>query len=308
MLIYILKRCLLTLPVLLGIATITFILLYLVPGDVVLMNVGERASPEIISRIKKEMGLDKPLPCQYGIYLLDIIKGDLGRSRSTNQPVSQALLEKFPNTLRLAISAMIIATTSGLFIGILSAIYRGRWIDYLCMFWAALGISTPVFWFGLLLISLFSIQLGWLPASGMGEGRWTYIILPATTLGLHSVAFIARITRSSMLEVLGENYIRTARAKGLKESTVILKHALKNCLIPVITLIGLDFGSYLNGSVLTETIFGWPGLGRYAVEGIMKQDIPVVMGTVLFGAFLFVLINLIVDIIYYFLNPKIRRR
>jgi ABC-type dipeptide/oligopeptide/nickel transport system permease component len=174
------------------------------------------------------------------------------------------------------------------------------------MFFAVFGVSTPVFWFGLLLIFIFSISLGWLPASGMGNGSIQHLILPALTLGLHSVAFIARVTRSSMLEVLGENYIRTARAKGLSEQIVIIKHGLKNALIPVVTLIGLDFGSYLNGSVLTETIFGWPGLGRYAVEGILKRDIPVVMGTVLFGAFVFVIMNLIVDILYHYLNPRIR--
>lgn len=304
---YIFKRLFLTIPVLFGIATITFILLYIVPGDCVLTNVGERTSPEIIAKIKREMGLDKPIYIQYGKYLIELIQGNMGHSLSTNQSVNEALLEKFPNTLKLALAAMIIATVLGISMGILSAVYRTRWIDLVCMFFAVFGISTPVFWFGLLLIFLFSIHLGWFPASGMGEGNLLHLVLPAVTLGLHSVAFIARITRSSMLEVLGENYVRTARAKGLTERVVIFKHALKNCFIPVVTMIGLDFGSYLNGSLLTETIFAWPGLGRYAVEGIMKRDIPVVMGTVLFGAFVFVVVNLIVDILYHFLNPMIRK-
>jgi ABC-type dipeptide/oligopeptide/nickel transport system permease component len=219
--------------------------------------------------------------------------------------VSQEILKKFPNTLKLASAAMIIAIFFGMGAGILSSIKQGKFIDRLISLLAILGISTPVFWLGLLLILLFSIHLKIFPSSGM-EGI-SCIVLPAFTLGTRSIAFIARITRSSMLEVLGEDYIRTARAKGLKEEIVVLKHALKNALIPVVTMVGLDFGSYLNGSVLTETIFGWPGLGRYAVvEGIMKRDLPVVMGTVLFGATIFVLVNLIVDILYNFLDPRIK--
>lgn len=306
MLSYIIKRLLLTIPTLLGIATITFILIYVIPGDPTSGIVGERISPETLKQIRTEMGLDKPLHIQYISYLYKLTHGDLGRSLSTKQPISEAIIEKFPNTLRLAISAMFIAILLGVSIGIFAAITRGSFWDRLVMVLAVFGISTPVFWFGLFLIFIFSIKLGWLPISGMGGGNLLYLILPATTLGLRSVALIARITRTTMLETLGENYIKTARAKGLNEGMVIFKHALKNSLIPVVTLIGLDFGSYLNGSVLTETIFGWPGLGRYAVEGIMKQDIPQVMGIVLFGAFVFVIVNLIVDILYHFLNPKIR--
>lgn len=308
MIIYIIKRLLLIIPVLLGIATITFVLIYVIPADPTSGIVGERVSPETLKQIRIEMGLDEPLHIQYISYLCRVIQGDLGRSFSTNQPVSEAIIEKFPNTLKLTVSAMIIAVLFGVSIGIFAAITRGSIWDRLVMVLAVLGISTPVFWFGLLLIFIFSIKLGWFPISGMGDGSLLYLILPATTLGLRSVALIAKVTRTTMLETLGEDYIRTARAKGLKEHVVIFKHALKNCLIPIVTIIGLDFGSYLNGSVLTETVFGWPGLGRYAVEGIMKQDIPVVMGTVLFGAFVFVIVNLIVDILYHFLNPKIRVR
>jgi peptide/nickel transport system permease protein len=308
MFIYIIKRLLLTIPVLLGIATITFLLIYVIPGDPTSGIVGERVSPETLKQIRIEMGLDKPFHIQYISYLGRLIRGDLGRSLSTKQPVREAIIEKFPNTLKLTLSAMIIAVLFGVSIGIFAAITRGSIWDRLVMVLAVFGISTPVFWFGLLLIFIFSIKLGWLPISGMGDGSIFHLILPATTLGLRSVALIARITRTTMLETLGEDYIRCARAKGLKEHVVIFKHALKNSLIPIVTIIGLDFGSYLNGSVLTETVFGWPGLGRYAVEGIMKQDIPVVMGTVLFGAFVFVIVNLIVDILYHFLNPKIRVR
>lgn len=306
MLNYIIKRILLTLPVIFGIVTITFILLSLVPGDAILCVVGERVDKATMEIIKKERGLDKPTMERYVDYLYRLAHLDLGRSYSTGTRVSKTICERFPNTLRLAMAAMLVAIVVGIPLGILSAVMRGKFVDYLCTILAVLGVSTPVFWFGLLLICIFSIYLGWLPASGMGRGDIWHLIMPALTLGLHSVAFISRVTRSSMLEVLGENYIRTARAKGLRESMVILKHAMKNALIPVVTLIGLDFGSYLNGSVITETIFGWPGIGRYAVEGIMKRDAPVVMGTVLFGAVVFVLANLIVDILYHFLNPRIR--
>lgn len=308
MLIYIIKRLLLTIPVLLGIATITFILIYVIPGDPTSGIVGERVSPQTLNQIRAEMGLDKPFHIQYLSYLNRLIHGNLGRSFSTKQPVSEVIIEKFPNTLRLTIAAMFIAILFGVSMGIFAAITRGSFWERLTMVGAVFGISTPVFWFGLLLIFIFSIKLGWLPASGMGDGSILYLILPAATLGLRSVALIARITCATMIETLGEDYIRTARAKGLRESVVIFKHALKNSLIPIVTIIGLDFGSYLNGSVLTETVFGWPGLGRYAVEGIMKRDIPVVIGTVLFGAFIFVIVNLIVDILYYFLNPKIREK
>lgn len=303
---YIIKRLLLTIPVLLGIVTITFVLIYVIPGDPTSSIVGERVSPETVKQIKAEMGLDKPFHIQYISYLFRIIQGNLGRSFSTQQSISETIIEKFPNTLRLTLAAMLIAILIGISIGIFAAITRDSLWDRLIMVLAVFGISTPVFWFGLLLIFIFSINLGWLPASGMGDGNLLYLILPAATLGLRSVALIARITRTSMIEVLGEDYITTARAKGLKERVVIFKHALRNSLIPIVTIIGLDFGSYLNGSVLTETVFGWPGLGRYAVDGIMKRDIPVVIGTVLFGAFVFVIVNLIVDVLYHFLNPRIR--
>ncbi|MEW5767771.1 MAG: ABC transporter permease [bacterium] len=305
---YIARRFLATIPVLWGIVTITFVLIYVLPGDPVLGMVGERTDEAAIERLRKELGLDRPLIIQYGRYLLKIVQGDLGRSYYTHRKVSEAIVEKFPNTLYLAVSAMIVASLMGISIGLLSAVKPDSIWDRAAMVLAVLGISTPVFWFGLLLIFVFSISLGWLPPSGMGRGDPAHLILPALTLGVRSAAFIARLTRSAMLEVLRQDYIRTARAKGLSETIVIFKHGLRNAFIPVITLIGLDFGSYLNGSVLTETIFGWPGLGRYAVmEGVMKRDLPVVMGTVLFGAVVFVFINLMVDLLYHYLDPRIRK-
>lgn len=308
MLSYIIRRLLVTIPVLWGVATVTFILLSLSPGGAVLGMVGERTDEATIQRLKKEYGFDQPIIVQYGRYLLRIVQGDLGRSYYTRRKVSEVIAEKFPNTLYLAVSAMMVASLLGISIGLLSAIKPNSIWDRSAMVLAVLGISMPVFWFGLLLIVIFSITLGWFPPSGMGRGNPVYLVLPALTLGVRSAAFIARLTRSAMLEVLGEDYIRTARAKGLSETVVIFKHGLRNAFIPVITLIGLDFGSYLNGSVLTETIFGWPGLGRYMImEGVMKRDLPVVMGTVLFGAVIFVFINLVVDVLYHYLDPRIRK-
>lgn len=308
MLSYITRRVLATIPVLWGIVTITFVLVYVLPGDPVLGMVGERTDEATIERLRKELGLDRPLIIQYGRYLFKIVQGDLGRSYYTHRRVSEVIAEKFPNTLYLAVSAMVVASLMGISIGLLSAVRPDSIWDRTAMVLAVLGISTPVFWLGLLLIFVFSISLGWLPPSGMGRGDLAHLILPALTLGVRSAAFIARLTRSAMLEVLRQDYIRTARAKGLSETMVIFKHGLRNAFIPVITLIGLDFGSYLNGSVLTETVFGWPGLGRYAImEGVMKRDLPVVMGTVLFGALVFVFINLVVDLLYHYLDPRIRK-
>jgi ABC-type dipeptide/oligopeptide/nickel transport system permease component len=303
---FITKRLFLTIPVLLGIVTITFVLIHIVPGDPVLGLVGERATRREIEALRREYGFDRSIVVQYIMYLGRIVQFDFGRSLFTKRKVSDELIERFPNTLLLAFSAMVLAVSFGLIIGIISAIKRGTLLDFILMAGASFGISTPVFWLGLLLIFTFSVSLRWLPASGMGDGQISFIILPAITLSTRSIAFIARITRSSFLEVLGEDYIKAARAKGLRESVIILKHAFRNAMIPIITLIALDFGSYLNGSVLTETIFGWPGIGRYAVEGIMRRDMPVVMGTVLFGAIIFLIVNLLVDVLYHYINPKIR--
>jgi peptide/nickel transport system permease protein len=306
MALYILKRVLLFIPTLLGITLITFILMQSLPGDPVLGMAGERANPETLARIRAELGQNRPLPLQYIGYLKLLSTGELGRSLYTNRRIAEDLLQKFPNTVKLALAAMLFASLFGIGMGVFAAVKRGTNWDRIVTLLSVGGISIPVFWLGLALMLVFAFYLRWLPPSGMGNGSLLYIILPATTLGTFSLSYIARITRSSMLETLSQPYVAAARAKGLSEAEVVLKHALKNSFIPVITLIGLDLGSYLNGAVLTETIFGWDGLGRYALEGIMKRDYPVIMGVVLFGAVVFVVMNLLVDISYHFLDPRVR--
>lgn len=305
---YLLKRLLLFIPTLLGITVITFILMQALPGDPVESMAGERANPETLARIRAELGTDRPLVLQYVGYLKLIAQGELGRSYHTNRKITDDLAQKFPNTLKLALAAIIFASFGGILLGVLSASRRGTVVDRLAAVIAVGGISLPVFWLGLTLMLIFSLYLRWLPPSGMGTGQIAYLILPAVTLGTYSLAYIARITRSSMIEALSQPFIATARAKGLAEHRVVLKHALKNAFIPIVTLIGLDLGSYLNGAVLTETIFGWDGLGRYALDGILRRDYPVIMGVVLFGALVFVAMNLLVDLSYRFLDPRVRMR
>jgi ABC-type dipeptide/oligopeptide/nickel transport system permease component len=308
MALYILKRLLLFIPTLLGITLITFILMQSLPGDPALGMAGERASPETLARIRAELGQDRPLPIQYLGYLRLLMSGELGRSYYTNRKISDDLLQKFPNTARLALAAMLFASVIGIGMGVFAASKRGTNWDRVVTLLSVGGISIPVFWLGLALMLLFAFYLQWLPPSGMGNGSLINIILPAATLGTFSLSYIVRVTRSTMLETLSQPYVAAARAKGLSESNVVFKHALKNALIPVVTLIGLDLGSYLNGAVLTETIFGWDGLGRYALDGILKRDYPVIMGVVLFGAVVFVTMNLLVDISYHFLDPRVRVR
>jgi len=306
MTLYILKRLLLFIPTLLGITLITFILMQSLPGDPVTGMAGERANPETLARIRAELGQDRPLPLQYLGYLKLLAGGELGRSYYTNRKISDDLLQKFPNTVTLAVAAMFFASIIGINLGVFAAVKRGTNWDRLVTLLSVGGISIPVFWLGLALMLIFAFYLRWLPPSGMGNGSLVFVILPAITLGTFSLSYIVRITRSSMLETLSQPYVAAARAKGLSETAVVLKHALKNALIPVVTLIGLDLGSYLNGAVLTETIFGWDGLGRYALDGILKRDYPVIMGVVLFGAVIFVTMNLLVDLSYHFLDPRIR--
>lgn len=302
------RRLLLLIPTLLGITFITFLLVKSIPGDPVIGMVGERADPETMERIRKELGTERPFIYQYIGYIGLVLKGEMGRSYYTNQKVSEAIMEKFPNTLKLALGAIIIASLTGILLGVFTALKRGTFLDRLGSLIAIGGISLPVFWIGLLLMLIFGLELRILPPSGMGEGSLIYIILPATTLAIPSAAYIARITRTMMIDALSQPYIATARAKGLNNFSIIFRHALKNTLIPIVTIIGLDFGSYLNGAVLTETIFGWDGLGRYAMDGIIKRDYPVIMGAVLVGTAVFVIINLIVDISYAYLDPRVRLR
>lgn len=305
---YLFKRILLFIPTLLGITLITFVLMQALPGDPATGMAGERATAETIARIRKELGQDRSLPLQYIGYVKLLASGELGRSYYTNRKITDDLLQKFPNTLRLALAAMLFASVFGIGMGTLAAVKRGTPWDRIIAFITVGGISIPVFWLGLALMLVFSLYFRVLPPSGMGNGRLEYLILPAITLGTFSLSYIARVTRSSMLESLSQPYVAAARAKGLSETRVVLKHALKNSLIPIVTLIGLDLGSYLNGAVLTETIFGWDGLGRYALDGILKRDYPVIMGVVLFGAFVFVTMNLLVDLSYHLLDPRVRMK
>jgi ABC-type dipeptide/oligopeptide/nickel transport system permease component len=301
---YVLRRIVLLVPLLLGITLLTFTLTKALPGDPVLGMVGKRARPETIERMRKQMGGDLDVASQYMGYLRLLVRGDFGRSYYSNREVAAELAEKFPNTLALALAAMAVATPLGVLLGFVAAYREGSRLDRLVTTVSVVGISVPVFWSGLLLMLLVSFKLKLLPPSGTGSLR--FLVLPAVTLALPAVATLARVTRASVIDVLGMPYVQTARAKGLTRRKVNLAHILRNALIPIVTVIGLDFGSYLNGAVLTETIFGWDGIGRYAMEGIIMRDYPVVMGTIILGTVVFVLINLLVDILYHWLDPRVR--
>jgi peptide/nickel transport system substrate-binding protein/oligopeptide transport system substrate-binding protein len=303
---YAARRLALGVPTLIGVALIIFAILKMVPGDPALVMVGERADEATIEQIREDLGLDEPLPAQFVRYLMLIGRGELGRSYYTNRPVAQSLLEKFPNTLRLAGAAIVVSILFGMTLGIVSAIKHNSLVDRLFGVISVVGISTPVFWLALVLVLVFAYKLNWLPPSGMGNGALAYLVLPAIALGTNSAAFIARITRSSMLEAMSQPFITAVRAKGASRMAAAIKHALRNALIPVTTLIGIDMGSYLNGSVLTETIFGWDGIGRYAMTGIMKHDYPVILGTVLFGSAVFVIVNMFVDLFYAAIDPRVK--
>ncbi|HEX6575076.1 MAG TPA: ABC transporter permease [Gemmatimonadaceae bacterium] len=303
MIAFIIRRLMLSIPTLIGVMVVVFLLLYVAPGDPVQDMVGERADAETIARLRKELHLDESLPKQFALYAGGVLKGDLGNSYITQRPIIRDIKERFPKTLLLAGSAMLLASILGITIGVLSARNPGGWFDRFGLGLAYLGISFPVYWVGLILILIFAVTLRWLPPSGYGGLK--YLILPALALGSRSIAFLARVTRSSMLEVLGGDFVRTARAKGLRERVVIARHALRNALIPIITVLGLDFGYYLTGSILTETIFSWPGIGRYVVNAIARRDLPAINGTVLFLSIVFVLVNLITDLAYAKADPRV---
>jgi len=293
---FIVRRLLLAIPTLAGVLLVAFLLLYVAPGDPVQAMVGERSDSTTIAQLRKTLHLDESLMSRFAHYTGGALRGDLGTSYITRRPILSDLLDRFPKTLLLAGTAMIFASLSGILIGVLSARHPGGLFDRVVLGGAYLGVSFPVYWVGLLLILLFAVTLHWLPPSGYGGIR--HLILPAFALGTRSVAFLARVTRSAMLDVLNSDYIRTARAKGLPERIVVMRHALRNALIPVITVIGLDFGYYLTGSILTETIFSWPGIGRYVVNAISRRDLPAIQGSVLFLSVVFVLVNLLTDLAY----------
>lgn len=290
-------------PVVIGVSIIVFSIIRLLPGDPARALAGVNATPEFVQQVRDRYGLDDPLPVQYWNFVRNLLRGDLGTSTFSNRPVTIEIRERFPRTLLLASVSLVLATVVGVSAGIVSATRRNSVFDNVSMFAALIGVAAPVFWLALMLQLLFAVQLRILPATGIGGIQ--HLILPSITLGMASAALMARITRSSVLEVLRQDFITTARSKGVSERMVIYKHALKNALIPVVTVLGLQFGILLGGAVLTETVFAWPGVGRLLVDAILRRDYPVVQGTVMLLAFLFVIINLVVDIIYAFLDPRI---
>jgi len=304
MLNYLIKRLLSTIPVLIGISLLLFFMLRLLPGDPAQVLAGQMASPQEIENIRRQLGLDRPIYEQYANYLSRLVRFDLGRSARTQNPVTEEIWARLPNTLLLAVVAISLACLFGIPAGIISAVRPYSWIDYLVTTSALFGMSMPVFWLGLMLVVLFSVILKWLPAGGTGS--WQHVILPSFTLAAFVVAFIARMTRSTMLETLSQDFTTTARSKGLQERVVVIKHALKNAMIPIITVVGLQFGLLLGGAVLTETVFAWPGLGRLIVDSILARDYPVIQGTILIFGLLYIMVNLVVDLIYALVDPRIR--
>ena len=303
MLTYLLRRILIAVPTLLGVVLLVFLMVRLAPGDPAILLAGEFATPETLEAIRTRYGLDRPLPEQFALYLGALLQGDLGESARSRRPVLEELKTYFPNTVVLATAAILVALATGIPLGILAALRQGSWLDLGVMVLALLGVSMPVFWFGLLAILIFSVELGWFPVAG--KGTLAHLVLPAVTLGINATALLARMTRGTLVEVLSQDYIRTARAKGLAERVVIFKHALRNALIPVVTVAGLEFGSLLAGAVITETIFAWPGLGQLLVGSILSRDYPVVQGAVLLVAFTFTLVNLMVDLLYAWIDPRV---
>ncbi|MFJ9501311.1 ABC transporter permease [Brevibacillus centrosporus] len=324
---YLIKRLFQMIPVVIGISVMVFFLLHMIPGDPAMVLLGQDASQSEIERLRNLMGLNEPLYVQLFTFLKNVATGDLGHSIFQNESVFSLIAKHLPATLELAVVAMLIALVIAIPLGILSAVKQFSWVDYISMFFAQLGVSIPVFWMGMLLIIGLSVNLNWFPSFGRGEplteALWTAIttgniydlvqsmrslFLPALTLGVMSAALITRMVRSTMLEVLKEDYVRTAEAKGVSGFMVIVKHAFRNALIPVITIVGLQFGNLLGGAIVTETVFAWPGIGRLVITAISQRDFPVVQGSVFIIAFLFALTNLIVDILYAVVNPKIQQR
>ncbi|MDM5226894.1 ABC transporter permease [Cytobacillus sp. NJ13] len=303
MLMFILRRILQTIPVIIGVTFVVFFIMQLVPGDPAVLLAGEGASKETIEAIREQLGLNQPLYIQYFEYLTNVFRGDLGVSLKNSQPVLDEILVRLPITIELAFFSIIITVVLGMAAGIISAVKPYSLTDVSVMLVALLGISLPSFWFGLMLMYFFSVKLQILPVAGWDS--LLHVILPAITLGAGGAAIVARMTRSSMLEVIRQDYIRTARAKGLRERIIISKHALRNALIPVITVVGLQFGALLGGTVLVESIFAINGLGRMIVDAIRMRDLPMVQGGVLFASLIFVVVNLFVDVFYRFFNKRI---
>jgi len=293
-------------PVIIGVTLILFILMYIIPEDPARLILQKGATEQALANLREKMGIDKPLYVQYWRYIKQLVQGDLGTSYRYRRSVNSILAEHYPNSIRLALAAIIIEIIIGIFTGIISAIKKYSFWDTLVTVSTTLAVCVPVFWLGMMLQIIFGLRLDWLPISGMGDGSIKYYILPALTLASVSTAYVARMTRSSMLEVMSNDYITTAFAKGLSYNRVIGKHALKNALIPVVTLIGLDLGALMGGAILTETVFSWPGVGRTIYLAILQRDAPVVIGGTLVLVIIFLVLNLLVDIIYAWLDPRIR--
>ncbi len=300
------RRLLSLIPVLWGIASLVFILMYVVPGDPARLMAGQHADEQTLASLRRNMGLDRPLHIRYGMFLAGLARGDLGYSYRQRRPVSQVLAERFPATLRLALAAVAIALVLGVGAGVLAAVNHGRAADFVVMLLSLGGISTPVFWLGMMLIVVFAGVLGWLPVGGYGDGSLRYLVLPALSLSAISTGYFARITRAGLLEVLRSDFVLAARARGLTESRILWRHAMRGAAIPLVTVVGANLASLLGGSVATETVFAWPGVGRAIYDAILVRDLPVVEGGVILLAFLFVVSNLLIDLLYAWIDPRIR--
>lgn len=305
MLKYFIKRCISIIPVLFVVSILAFAFVHLLPGDPARMMAGTDADEDTVLMLREQLGLDKPLPVQYITYMKNLAKGDLGVSLRTKLKVVDEIKQRYGPTMHLAIVGMAWSVILGVIFGAIAAIYNGKWQDYTAMLLSVSGISVPQFWLGLLLIQFFAVYLGWFPVAGY-TGKFSELVLPSLTLGATVAAIMARFTLSAFLDVLNEEYISTARAKGLSERLVMWKHAFRNALIPVVTMVGLQFGFLLGGSVVVETVFAWPGLGRYMIEAVAVRDYPVLQALLLLYSFHFVFINLLVDMVYALINPEIR--
>lgn len=304
MLRYLVRRILLTVPVLLGVATLVFSLIHLVPGDPAQAMLGDGASAQDIAELRKSLGLDRPLMEQYVTFLRHAVSGDLGRSFRTGQPVTTMIVERVPATAELAVAAMFVAIVLAIPLGVIAAVWRGTAADYGAMTFALAGVSIPNFWLGPLLAIVFAVELGWLPVSG--RGTLGHLVLPAISLGLALAAILARMTRASLLDELRELYVRAARARGVSRTASVTTHALRNSMVPLLTIVALQFGAVLTGAVITETIFAWPGIGRLLIQSIGFRDYPMVQGCILLIAVTYVTVNLITDLLYGVLDPRIR--
>lgn len=307
MLRYVLGRLAGTVPVLFGVTLLVFAMTLLTPGDRVVALLGDSAQglgQSAREELRRELGLDRPLPLQYLDYVSGLARGDLGVSARSRRPVAAEIVDRLPATVELALAGLTVAVLLGVSLGVLAAVRRGSWVDSFAVVVALIGVSVPVFWMGFLFMMLFALELGWLPASG--RGSWRHLVLPAATVGIASAAFIARITRGAVIETLAQDYVRTARAKGARERRVVLRHALRPAALPIVTVVGLQLGGLLGGAVLTETVFAWPGVGRLLVDAIVARDLPVVQGSVLVVALIFISVNLVVDVSYAAINPKVR--